>query len=207
MILEKHGEKQNTINYFPMSGLNGRVFSRLSTGKRLRSHFFFLSKESPLLVGTSLDKSINFIGERVYVVASSNGFLLCNKLRSRQRTYYVYNPTTKQLCYVVRSPLSRDKFQYSLTFESFSSETNVWTANELIVDVPFPLYPSRDEISSSSVGVVDGVFFWLDNYGQWMTVYDSVGYSVSHRLVGQPSLVGNSEIFLVEMQYWLGRML
>ncbi|CAN4119913.1 unnamed protein product [Withania somnifera] len=173
--------------------------------KRLQRRFFFLSKESPLLIGTSLDKSVNFIGERVYVVASSNGFLLCNKLRSRQRVYYVYNPATRQrfdlpktpismknpyvgfivketdesvsftiVRYVVPTPLSRDKFQYCLTFESFSSETNRWTANDLIEDVPFPLYPSRDEISSSSSGVVDGVFFWLDNYGQWMTVYDSI---------------------------------
>ncbi|XP_055825714.1 F-box protein At5g49610-like [Solanum dulcamara] len=175
--------------------------------KRLQSHFFFSYKESPLLIGTSLDESVNFIGDRVYVVASSNGFLLCNKLRSRQRIYYVYNPATKHrfelpktpismkdpyvgfivketdesvsftiVRYVVTTPVSRNnfRFQYSLTIESFSSETNEWTANSVIEDVPFALYPSRDEISSSSAGVVNGVFFWLDNYGQWMTVYDSV---------------------------------
>ncbi|XP_015060483.1 uncharacterized protein LOC107006443 [Solanum pennellii] len=183
------------------------LFGFFCEEKRLRSRFFFSSKESPLLIGNSLDESVDFIGERVYIVASSNGFLLCNKLRSRQRVYYVYNPATRQrfdlprtqismkdpivgcivketdesvsftiVRYEVTSPVSRIKFrfQYSLTIESYSSETKEWTANSLIEDVPFPLYPSRDEISSSSAGVLDGVFFWLDNYGQWMTVYDSV---------------------------------
>ncbi|KAM3399068.1 hypothetical protein P3S68_002584 [Capsicum galapagoense] len=64
--------------------------------KRLQSRFFFSSKDSPLLIGTGLDKSVNFIGERVYVVASSNGFLLFNKLRNRQRIFYVYNPAMRQ---------------------------------------------------------------------------------------------------------------
>ncbi|KAM3201894.1 hypothetical protein P3L10_029518 [Capsicum annuum] len=36
--------------------------------KRLQSRFFFSSKESPLLIGTGLDKSVSLIGERVYVV-------------------------------------------------------------------------------------------------------------------------------------------
>ncbi|MCD7469284.1 hypothetical protein HAX54_008212 [Datura stramonium] len=263
MILEMLGGRRNATNCFPMSGLNGRVFYRLSINrlfvpeeivinilnrlpwkslarficisenwrkyiaeiyrgrlqlpepyligffcveKRFQSRFFFSSKESPLLIGTSLDKSVNFIGERVYVVASSNGFLLCNKLRSRQRIYYVYNPTTRQrldvpktrilmkdpyvgfivlketdesvsftiVRYVIPPPIYWDKFhfQYSLTIESFSSHTNVWTANKLIVDVPMHLYPSRDMTSSSSAAVVNGLFCWL-NYGS-MAIYDSV---------------------------------
>ncbi|KAF3642022.1 putative proteasome subunit beta type-4-like [Capsicum annuum] len=62
---------------------------------------------------------------------------------------------------------------YSINIESFSSETNVWTANKLILDVPVKLYPSWDLTSSSSAGVVDGVFCWLDNCGL-ITVYDRV---------------------------------
>ncbi|XP_055825682.1 F-box protein At5g07610-like [Solanum dulcamara] len=174
--------------------------------KRLQSRFFFSSKESPLLIGTSLDESVDSIGERVYVVASSNGFLLCNKLRSWQRVYYVYNPATRQRLDLPKTlilmddpyvgftykvdeddsvsftivrfvvPVSWEKFglQYSLTIESFSSEINIWTANKLIVDVPIDLYPSRDMTSSTSAGVVDGVFCWLDSNGRWMTVYDSI---------------------------------
>ncbi|XP_015057218.1 F-box protein At5g03970-like isoform X1 [Solanum pennellii] len=173
--------------------------------RRSQSRFFFSSKESPLLVGAILDKSINFIGERVYIVSSSNGFLLCNKLRSRQRVYYVYNPATRQrldlpktqICMkdpyvgftckvdednsvsftIVRyetPPSTWHELQYYLIIESFSSEANVWTANKQILDVPLQLYPSRDKISSSSSGVVDGVFFWLDNSGERMTVFDSV---------------------------------
>ncbi|CAN4120349.1 unnamed protein product [Withania somnifera] len=160
--------------------------------KRLQSHFFFSSKESSLLIGA------------MYIVASSNGFLLCNKLKSRQRVYYVYNPATRQrldlpktrylmddpyvgfTCKVYEDdsasftkvryavPVSWENFkvQYHLTIESFSSETNVWTTTNLIVDVPIDLYPSRDMTSSTSSGVVDGIFCWL-NYG-CMTVYDSV---------------------------------
>lgn len=43
--------------------------------------------------------------------------------------------------YAVPTPDSRNnsRFQYSLTIESFSSETNEWTADSLIEDVPFPL--------------------------------------------------------------------
>ncbi|KAK4709266.1 hypothetical protein R3W88_030191 [Solanum pinnatisectum] len=126
--------------------------------QRSQSCFFFSSKESPLLIGAILDKSINFIGERVYIVSSSNGFLLCNKLRSRQRVY-VYNPATRQCLDLPKTqirmkdpyvgftckvdeddsvsftivryatpPSTLHAFQYDLTIESFSSEANVWTA-------------------------------------------------------------------------------
>ncbi|KAL3324948.1 hypothetical protein AABB24_038853 [Solanum stoloniferum] len=169
--------------------------------KRCQSCFFYSSKESPLVIGSSLDESVNFIGERVYIVASSNGFLLCNKIRSRQRVYYVYNPATRQRLDVPKTPISMDDpyvgftcnvdededdsvsftivryvisefYQSSITIESFSSAINVWTDYKLIVDVPHALYPSLDETSLSSAGVVDGVFFWL-NY-TLITIYDSV---------------------------------
>lgn len=173
--------------------------------KRLQSRFFFSSKESSVLTDTSLDKSISFIGERVYVVASSYGFVLCNKLRTRQRVYYAYNPATRQrldlpktrirmkdpyvgfTCKVdevdsvsftvvryATPPTHLCGLRYKLTVESFTSDTNVWIVNKLNEDVPFPLFPSRDNISSSSAGVIDGVFFWLDNTGQKITVFDSV---------------------------------
>ncbi|XP_059310846.1 F-box protein At5g49610-like [Lycium ferocissimum] len=165
-----------------------------------KSHFFFSSKESPLLIGTRLDHSFKFIGVRVCVVASSNGFLLCNKLQSRQRVYYVYNPATRQRLDLPKTRISMNEpyvgfsckvdeagsvlftiVRYArptmswdlLTIESFSSETNVWTAITLILDVPLLLCPSWwDRTSSSSTSVVDGVFCWL-NYGL-ITVYDSV---------------------------------
>ncbi|KAH0747573.1 hypothetical protein KY285_009230 [Solanum tuberosum] len=168
--------------------------------KRSQSCFFYSSKESPLVIGSSLDESVNFIGEKVYIVASSNGFLLCNKLRSRQRVYYVYNPATRQRLDVPKTPISMDDpyigftckvdedhgivsftivryvisehYQSSITIESFSSEINVWTDYKLIVDVPHALYPSLDGTSLSSAGVVDGIFFWL-NY-TLITIYDSV---------------------------------
>ncbi|PHU03835.1 hypothetical protein BC332_29086 [Capsicum chinense] len=169
--------------------------------KRLKSRFFFSSKESSLVIGTSLDESISFIGERVYVVASSNGFLLCNKLKSRQRIYYAYNPATRQrldvpktqilmddpyvgftvketdgsvsftiVRYGVHQPYFHD-LHYSVTIESFSSETNIWTAT---LDAPIRFYPSRDETSSSSACAVDEVFCWLCNEAHWVTVFDSV---------------------------------
>ncbi|KAM3399071.1 F-box protein like [Capsicum galapagoense] len=172
--------------------------------KRLQSRFFFSSKESSLVIGTSLDESVSLIGERVYVVASSSGFLLCNKLKSRQRIYYVYNPATRQRFDVpktrilmndprvgfmvketnesvsftiVRYGVHRAYFHHlysSVTIEIFSSETNIWTANKLTVDERLLFYPYRDETSSSSACVVDRVFCWLCNYPQQVTVYDSV---------------------------------
>ncbi|PHT69178.1 hypothetical protein T459_28665 [Capsicum annuum] len=172
--------------------------------KRLQSRFFFSSKESSLVIGTSLDESVSLIGERVYVVASSSGFLLCNKLKSRQRIYYVYNPATRQRFDVpktrilmndprvgfmvketnesvsftiVRYGVHRAYFHdlySSVTIEIFSSETNIWTANKLTVDERLLFYPYRDETSSSSACVVDRVFCWLCNYPQQVTVYDSV---------------------------------
>ncbi|KAK4709267.1 hypothetical protein R3W88_030192 [Solanum pinnatisectum] len=108
--------------------------------KRCQSCFFYSSKESPLV----------FIGERVYIVASSNDSVSFTIVR-----------------YVIS-----EHYQSSITIESFSSEINVWTDYKLIVDVPHALYPSLDETSLSSAGVVDGVFFWL-NY-TLITIYDSV---------------------------------
>ncbi|KAL3354553.1 hypothetical protein AABB24_018952 [Solanum stoloniferum] len=172
--------------------------------KRLRSRFFFTSKESPLLIGTTLDKSIDFIGigEGVYVVASSNGIVLCNRLRSRHRVYYVYNPATRQrldvpktlirmndpyvgftckvdedhgiVSFTIVRYVIRKRYQSSITIESYSSETNVWIATDAIHDLLYPLQPSRDENYLSSCCVIDGVFCWIDNFGQGMTVYDSV---------------------------------
>ncbi|XP_059311210.1 uncharacterized protein LOC132062705, partial [Lycium ferocissimum] len=61
---------------------------------------------------------------------------------------------------------------HSVTIESLSSETKIWTASNLTVQVPHGLYASRD-IKTSLAGVINGVFCWLDQRPQ-ITVYDSV---------------------------------
>lgn len=165
--------------------------------KRLQSRFFFSSKESPLLIGTNLDESVDFIADSVIVIASSNGFLLCNKIKSRKRMYYVYNPATRRRFDLPKTRVFMDdpyvgftckagedgeddyvsfsivrcevleNHESNVRIESFSSETNEWTVEKLM-DCPV------DEILSSSGSVLDGVFFWLDNGGRWISFYDSV---------------------------------
>ncbi|OIT08557.1 hypothetical protein A4A49_18166 [Nicotiana attenuata] len=79
---------------------------------------------------------------------------------------------------IVRYEIPRrfDELQFSVTIECFSSDTNVWTANNLTLDVPLRLNPlDWDRIfrPAASAGVIDGVFCWLDQGGQ-ITFYDSV---------------------------------
>ncbi|XP_060206453.1 uncharacterized protein LOC132634176 [Lycium barbarum] len=75
-------------------------------------------------------------------------------------------------------PRRWDELQYTVTIEIFSSETNVWDAHDLILDVPLSLYPFDWDSSSSSsaaaAGVIEGAFCWLDQFGRQITVYDSI---------------------------------
>ncbi|OIT19943.1 hypothetical protein A4A49_40567 [Nicotiana attenuata] len=68
-----------------------------------------------------------------------------------------------------------DELQFNVTIESFSSAINMWTANNLTLDVPLRLYPFYwDTMSSAAAaGVIDGVLCWLDQVGQ-INFYDSV---------------------------------
>ncbi|KAH0710071.1 hypothetical protein KY284_011498 [Solanum tuberosum] len=67
-------------------------------------------------------------------------------------------------------PDYQSNLQFAVTIESFSSETNAWTANKIILDVPLGLFRST---ISPSASVIDGVFCWLDDSPQ-ITVYDSI---------------------------------
>ncbi|KAL3372431.1 hypothetical protein AABB24_008806 [Solanum stoloniferum] len=67
-------------------------------------------------------------------------------------------------------PDYQSNLQFAVTIESFSSETNAWTANKIILDVPVGLFRSTQ---SPSASVIDGVFCWLDDSLQ-ITVYDSI---------------------------------
>ncbi|XP_019255562.1 PREDICTED: F-box protein At5g03970-like [Nicotiana attenuata] len=139
--------------------------------------------------------------KREYIVASSNGFLLfVNNPRvyyvynpvTRQRLALpktkirMKDPAVGFFCKVDdpgKDVASFTIVRYalpsvwginftSITIESFSSETNIWTANNINLDVPLTFCPSWD-IKTSSAGVIDGVFCWFDQRPQ-ITVYDSV---------------------------------
>lgn len=61
-------------------------------------------------------------------------------------------------------PYPWDRQFSSITIESFSSETNMWMRNFLNLDVPLGLCPLHRQ--TSSAGVTDGVFCWLDQQPQ-----------------------------------------
>ncbi|KAH0706871.1 hypothetical protein KY289_011947 [Solanum tuberosum] len=90
----------------------------------------------------------------------------------------VDNPDNKDIISftIVRYAIPAKPLQFNLqlgvTIESFSSETNVWTANKIILDVPIRLFPCT-LMKSPSASVIDGVFCWLDDSPQ-ITVYDSI---------------------------------
>ncbi|WMV60022.1 hypothetical protein MTR67_053407 [Solanum verrucosum] len=89
----------------------------------------------------------------------------------------VDNPDNKDIISftIVRYAIpARPQFdlQVAVTIESFSSETNVWTANKIILDVPIRLFPCT-LTKSPSASVIDGVFCWYDDSLQ-ITVYDSI---------------------------------
>lgn len=169
-----------------------------------------------------MDESVNFLDRRVYIVASSNGFLLFNSQRvNKQRIYYVYSPVMKwclalpktKIC--IKNPavgfickvrdLEKDVISFtivryslpnlwglhftSITIESFSSETNLWTTNFLKLDVPLGLCPSLHR-ETSSAGVIVGVFCWLDQQPQ-ITVYDSVHKCIWALELPQEIVAGN----------------
>ncbi|TMW89028.1 hypothetical protein EJD97_017746 [Solanum chilense] len=72
-------------------------------------------------------------------------------------------------------PNTPPELHFVVTIESFSSETFVWTANKIILDVPLILCPCTIMISPSA-SVIDGVFCWYDDSSQ-ITVYDSINKS------------------------------
>ncbi|KAH0710059.1 hypothetical protein KY284_011486 [Solanum tuberosum] len=90
----------------------------------------------------------------------------------------VDNPDNKDIISftIVRYAIPAKPLQFALqlavTIESFSSETNVWTANKIILDVPIRLFPCT-LTKSPSASVIDGVFCWYDDSLQ-ITVYDSI---------------------------------
>ncbi|XP_009766394.1 F-box protein At5g49610-like [Nicotiana sylvestris] len=59
------------------------------------SFFFSLEKSSEVIDGI-LDESVKFLGRGVYIIASSNGFILVAEDLWYERVYYVYNPLTRQ---------------------------------------------------------------------------------------------------------------
>ncbi|OIT07591.1 PREDICTED: F-box protein At5g03970-like [Nicotiana attenuata] len=181
----------------PQPNLIGFFYQARDTYERLKIRFFFSSKESSLVIDGSLDESVNSLGrKRVYIVSSSNGFLLCIDLTG---VYYVYNPATRQrlalpkprvetndptvgfICKVDDSDKDVISFTVvrhwdylsSVTVECFSSETNVWTVNNLNVDARPLRRWNYKTLKSPSAGVIDGVFCWL-YYFQQITAYGSV---------------------------------
>ncbi|OIT07588.1 PREDICTED: F-box protein At5g03970-like [Nicotiana attenuata] len=190
----------------PQPNLIGFFYQSWETPKRSQIRFFFSSNEVNNIDGSSLDESVNSLGrKRVYIVASSNGFLLCNDLTG---VYYVYNPATRQSLALPKTQIdmtdpfvgfickvddpNKDvisftivryvmplvwEFLSTITIETFSSETNVWTANIKIFE-PIGLWlPILDKKSSSTCGAIDGVLFWWLENGRHITAYDSVDKS------------------------------
>ncbi|PHT85897.1 hypothetical protein T459_08003 [Capsicum annuum] len=134
----------------------------------------------------NVDQCVNFLpGCRLYIIASTMGFLLCCEQEIYQRHYYVYNPATRQNFAVPQVPTRTKNVEAgikipaesTLTIESFSSKTNPWT--ETIIVLEFPLYFQSFVYQYSSKypksGVaIDGVFYWLDLVRPQINVYDSV---------------------------------
>ncbi|KAG5613514.1 hypothetical protein H5410_024795 [Solanum commersonii] len=100
-----------------------------------------------------------------------------------QRAYYVYNPATRQHLSVPVTPTSCVTFAAvrfenlydlvsSVTIESFSSETNMWSTIDITLDVPISIILHR-WTKSASYGVIDGVFCWFNALSQFI-FYDSV---------------------------------
>ncbi|XP_059281523.1 uncharacterized protein LOC132035267 [Lycium ferocissimum] len=168
----------------------------------LEIHFFLSSRKSSEVVDGSLDESVNFLGRGVHIIASSNGFILIAEDLRNQGAYYVYNPATRQHVVVPTTQMScisvacigfhckvddpeKDVISFtivryeqwfdlcsSVTIESLSSETNVWTTIDLMLDVPLSL-SFFSWIKLASVGIIDGVFFWIDN-NQMIVYCDNV---------------------------------
>ncbi|MCD7446472.1 hypothetical protein HAX54_007786 [Datura stramonium] len=166
----------------------------------------FDTRPSAFLRSTNsiVDESVNFLDRRVYIVASFNSQSV-NKQRIYyvyspvmkwclalpKTKICIKNPAVGFICKV--RDLEKDVISFtivcysipnlwglyftSITIESFSSETNMWTINFLKLDVPLGLCPSLHR-ETSSAGDIDGVFCWLGQQPQ-ITVYYSV-----HKLCG-----------------------
>ncbi|KAK4351861.1 hypothetical protein RND71_027379 [Anisodus tanguticus] len=161
-----------------------------------------LARKSSEIVDGSLDESVNFLGRGVYIIASSNGFVLIADDLEDQGVYYVYNPAMRQhlavpvtqtSCISVATigfhckvdDLEKDVISFtivhfehsfdlrsSVTIESFSSDTNTWTTIDLVLDVPISV-SIFSWAKVASLGAIDGVFCWIDMDSQ-VILYDSV---------------------------------
>ncbi|XP_060218320.1 F-box protein At5g03970-like [Lycium barbarum] len=184
----------------PQPDLIGFFYQAPETHIGSQIRFFYSSKE--VIDGSldnSVDNLLG-IGKRVSIAASSNGFLLCVSRvcysvynpATRQclalpktRIYMKDHPAVGFICKVDDPDIDVISFtivryeipmywdsQFTIAIEIFSSETNVWTANHISLDVPLRLYHST-YMKSPSASVIDGVFCWLDDAPQ-ITFYDSV---------------------------------
>ncbi|XP_059284930.1 F-box protein At1g52495-like [Lycium ferocissimum] len=89
----------------------------------------------------------------------------------------VYDPIDVISFTIVRYmvPGRRQGLQSTVTIESFSTETNVWTKIILTLDNHIRFRPLHDNISKwlTSAGAIDGVFYWFHG-GHQITAYDTM---------------------------------
>lgn len=71
------------------------------------------------MVKENFDKCVNFLhGYRLYIIASSMGFLLCCEQEIYQRHYYVYNPATRQYFALPQVPTRTTHVQVGINVET-----------------------------------------------------------------------------------------
>lgn len=82
-----------------MEAQDGFFYQCFLTRKDAVPRLFFTDKDKESdqrLVDESFDESLGFHGRKRFILASSNGFLLCTTKRLEPLQYYVYNPATRQ---------------------------------------------------------------------------------------------------------------
>ncbi|KAF5956606.1 hypothetical protein HYC85_003831 [Camellia sinensis] len=87
----------------PTPHMMGFFFQEQESRRRLQIRFLFSSTKKEKM-DNDLDESVSFLGRTAILVASSNGFLLCNQNRNHQMRYYIYNPATKQWAALPKPP-------------------------------------------------------------------------------------------------------
>ncbi|KAF3631264.1 hypothetical protein FXO37_28052 [Capsicum annuum] len=142
---------------------------RYSTKGYPKVHFFSSSRESSELLDGSLDEATRQHFD-VHVTQTS-----CIRVAAIGFHCKVDDPEEDMISFtIVRYEKSLD-LNPNVTIESFSSETNAWTAINLTLDLPLGLgvICTTSWMKDSSAGVIGGVFCWIDKL-RTIILYDSV---------------------------------
>ncbi|KAL6553649.1 hypothetical protein OROGR_007491 [Orobanche gracilis] len=137
----------------------------------------------------SLDESLEFLGQDAYVVASSNGFLLCTSIVDATTWFIICNPVTREFRFLPEPPKS-----YRYVSVAFICKGD-YEANSSMATVNYEVFVAG--LTASETNNVSELQIFSSETGEWDI--SCIESPLPFRM-GRRALPG---IVLEEMVYWL----